>query len=99
MEENGKVMVTEEAIRVVERYVCSRCWGRLNTKPAGAHKELVYCFNQNCDGSGFVTRRYADEQRAQDRANYAEVMHNLKGIIPGKYDGKSSQDLLNELGF
>lgn len=96
----GQKMDRLLAARTVRKYVCARCWGRLN-QYFEQQETLVVCANPDCDGRGFVTRHYAEKQRQKSIDEKREVNKTLQemGIVENPHAGKSADQLIEELGF
>ena len=84
-------------------YVCAVCWGPLVTRSAGEVGFLeVHCVSgerDECDGQGFVTRKYADRRRTESEAELWEVRHNYPDLIERRVRLLNEQRILAELGF
>ena len=96
----GVIMSHDLAALTVDRYVCARCWCRLQ-EYFGSGQVWVACSNIDCDGDGFVTAYYADRQReysVTDKREVSVMLHEL-GIVQDPNANKSTQELLRELGF
>jgi hypothetical protein len=93
-------MTLLQATETVRDYVCARCYG-----PIAAHfnalRVWVVCANHGtrCNGSGYVTKAWAERQRSNSIGEAMEVRFTLRDIIPSKHAGKSEEQLLKELGF
>ena len=96
-------MDVRDARRFVERYRCSTCWGALEYYPDKDETNLaeVHCYNPDCSGAGFVSKSYVEKRRSQDEADYHEAKLNLREALhlPNPHEGKTPDQLINELGF
>lgn len=94
----GEILPYEKAIYTQKHYCCSRCYGQLGAYkiPGDTSHLRVMCWNPNCDGSGFVTKKYAEAQRQQSAGNYAEALWNLADILPTQ---TTPEQALKDLGF
>ena len=94
----GEIMPYEQAVFIQQHYCCARCYGQLGAYrvPGDTSKLKVLCWSPNCNGSGFVTRKYAETQRQQSAGNYAEALWNLSDILPNK---TTPDQALKDLGF
>lgn len=102
MDDNDKVFLTETyavATKFCTTHVCAGCWGELIIKPAENRMWRVICPDH--DGAGYVTRYYAEEQRKLSIGDLTEVNQVLRkaGIIKDPYEGKTTDDLIKDLGF
>lgn len=84
----------------IQRYVCARCWGHLIAFPEDGGWR-VECAKYGDEHAGYVTCHYADKRRESSVAEAWEVKDNLEslGVIQNPHKGKSSNQLLEELGF
>lgn len=90
------------ARETVQNYVCARCYGMLVTQKTDDYHELdVICVNKlegKCDGSGFVTKTYAERRVQESLVEYQEVIQNYPQLAPAKRQVTPKQ-ILSELGF
>lgn len=85
------------AEKIQREYVCQVCWGRLevvnydkSTKTAE-----VECQNPNCDGGGFVTKHYAEKQRAENKLQARDFIR-ICGESVGIEKKRMTKDEMNE---
>lgn len=92
-----------QAQKIERAYVCSSCWGPLIKIPAPKRQWFLICPHCGPEATrGYVTRAHAERRRLESRAEANEARRNLAGLMPGvdnPHEGKSPDDLLNELGF
>jgi len=85
---------------LVGRYVCAVCWGYV--MPTLVDHEIapvcVAAQAGQCDGVGFVTRKYAERRLAESRLELQEVYRNYPDLF-GPRPKRSEQQLMSELGF
>ncbi len=81
------------AERMAKDFVCSVCFGSI---AAGFDAESVWvvCRNPNCDGTGFVSKAYAQRRKTESRAEKWEAQNNLKDILPPSNANNLSEDEL-----
>ena len=87
------------AQHTINNYVCSACWGHLISFHEPERMTRVECHRCGTETPGFVTKYYSERRQAESTADKMDVLHNLRGIIPNPNEGKSTDDLLEELGF
>jgi len=90
------------AAKTVDRYVCSNCWGHLvETFGKDPSVSDVTCPVCGDDLKGFVSKYYAERRREESVGELMDVKHMLRqlGIVKNPHEGKSSGDILSELGF
>jgi hypothetical protein len=96
--DDNNIMSPRWAQRTIERYVCGRCWGGLQSDSIPESKRKhVYC--PTCgDGHGFVTRRTVEIRKEEDKLNAMVVKSNLRVYFdPGPR--KTPEQIIKELGF
>jgi hypothetical protein len=90
------------AILTVGRYVCSNCWGELETRadPRDYSLSFVVCKRCQDDTKGYVTRHFADRRRGESEFEKLEVTRMLQenGVLP-KPEKRTVGQNLKELGF
>ena len=90
------------AQHTMKHYVCARCWGHLEEVFIDG-EYVVRCAkgSDECDGKGFVTKFYASHRRQESTGEAMEIKQTLQtlGIIEDPLAGKSTEQLLSELGF
>lgn len=81
------------AERMAKDFVCSVCFGAI---AAGFDAESVWvvCRNPDCDGTGFVSKAYAEKRRRESFEERWDAQNNLKDILPSKKEKNSSEDEL-----
>lgn len=85
----------------INDYVCSNCWGHLLAYPMEDRMWLVICHRCGDETKGYVTRYYAEGRRSESHGEFVDVRVLLQGMgmIPNEHEGKSEEELLEELGF
>ena len=90
------------AILTVGRYVCSNCWGELETRadPRDYSMSFVICIKCQDDTKGYVTRYFANRRRGESEFEKLEVTRMLQeqGVLP-KPERKTIGENLRQLGF
>jgi DNA-directed RNA polymerase subunit RPC12/RpoP len=88
---------------IVRDYVCAHCWGMLTAEHAEDRANWIIKCVRCGDGVGFVSKYYIDKRKQTDRAEFQEVNNLLKSLNiiedTSKFDGKSNEQILEELGF
>ena len=81
---------------IIRDYVCSVCWGHLDL-----FNEHVECAKYGTEHEGYVTKHYAENRRQDDAGDFIDARHTLRaaGIIENPHEGKTADQLLDELGF
>jgi hypothetical protein len=88
------------ASKTVRDYVCSTCWGSLETEPQHGSPNWVVCCSTCDETRGFVSRYYTDERRTQDHFDALEVKKLLQDLeIIDRPPKKTEGQILEELGF
>ena len=82
-------------------YVCSNCWGHLLAYPMDNQLWLVICHRCGDETKGYVTKYFADGRRDESHGEKFEARRMLEemGIIQNEHAGKTSEELIKELGF
>lgn len=90
----------ELARKTVKRYACSNCWGELEMIPEGEGWQVL-CKKCGTETKGYVTQNYVNRRRAESDFEEVNVTHMLKkvGVLENPHAGKSTEQLLKELGF
>ena len=89
-----------EIDKFISRNVCSRCYGDLQKYPAKGRLWEAGC--PVCGDAWHETtiKRYTAEKRGQaGLAEIREVKSNLPDLFPNPHKGKSTEELIKELGF
>ena len=86
--------------KIIRDYVCSKCWGHLNARVSG-DELVVECASDPQEHSGFVTKHYVEQRRAESLGEYIEANELLKsiGVTKNPHAGKSADQLIKELGY
>jgi len=81
---------------IIRDYVCAICWGHLDL-----FNEQIECAKYGKDHEGFVTKHYAENRRQDDAGDFIEARQVLRdaGIVENPHEGKTTDQLLDELGF
>ena len=88
------------ADRTVKHYVCSSCWGHLIKIPALQRGFwIVECHRCREETKGYVTMAYAERRLSESSAEKMDVQINLRGILPNQHAGKTTTQILTEMGF
>lgn len=91
------------AQRTVRRYVCARCWGHLIIMDdRGADGLRAICPKNetgDCDGHGYVTKRYAERRKEESLSELYEVRDNYPDLEERKSIPATAEAILSELGF
>lgn len=85
----------------IRRYVCAVCWGLLIERRGADGEPEVVCYRHSlgeCDGSGYVTRRYADERQALSGFELNEVRRNYPELFPSEAL-LTEAEIMKHLGF
>lgn len=85
----------------LRNYVCSKCWGDLGSYRNTNGSYRVFCKNENCDGTGFHKRSYAEKALNENKLDAKEAKDNLRNVIPGLFpeNNKTADELVKLLGF
>jgi predicted amidophosphoribosyltransferase len=88
------------ARKTVKFYACSNCWGELESIPA-ENGYQVLCRKCGDDTKGYVTQGYVTRRRAESQFEEVNATHMLMkaGVLDNPHAGKSTEQLLKELGF
>ena len=93
-----QTMSVNLALHTANRYVCARCWHPLIVTHHDG-QDWVECSNAaNCDGQGYVTRRYAQKRLEQSQLDLLDAKQNIGFILP-KQEKRSEKLIMSELGF
>ena len=95
----GRIVSANEARNLVNNYACGQCWNRLIDIYLGDEKSFVFCSNENCNANYFHSKKGIELARQMDRSNAIEARYNLREILHNPQEGKSVEELLNELGY
>jgi len=79
--------------------LCAQCWGPLTTDfERGATRKKYKAFCHKCgEGRGFVTRKYAEQRRAESYAEANEAARNLGKILGVEEDKQLTKDAIKAL--
>ena len=88
------------AYKTVKRYSCSNCWGELEMLLEG-DKYRVLCKSCGAETKGYVTQYFVTRRRAESEFECVNATHMLRkaGVLENPHAGKSTEQLLRELGF
>ena len=88
------------AQKIVRDYVCSKCWGHLIARIENG-EYVIECATDGQEHSGFVTKYYVERRRAESLGEYIEAndLLNKIGVTKSPHAGKTSKQLLDELGY
>lgn len=92
----------EYALKTVNKYGCSTCWGDLEMKvdiKTGLY--TVNCKSCGEETRGYVTKYYIERRRSESVGEERDVRRMLvkQHILPDPSAGKTNSDLIHELGF
>ena len=89
------------ARKTVKFYACSNCWGELEMQPAENGQYRVVCKACQNETKGYVTQYFVNRRRAESEFEELDATHLLRkiGVLDNPHAGKSTQQLLEELGF
>lgn len=95
-----EILSVELARKTVKHYLCSNCWGELEAIPEGDGFKAL-CRSCGADTKGYVTQRYVTRRRAESEFEKVNATHMLirAGVLDNPHAGKSTKQLLEELGF
>lgn len=90
----------EFARKTVKFYACSNCWGELEMIPA-ENGYQVLCKKCGPETKGYVTQNFVNRRRAESEFEEVNATHMLTkaGVLENPHAGKSTEQLLKELGF
>jgi DNA-directed RNA polymerase subunit RPC12/RpoP len=86
--------------KTVKFYACSNCWGDLEAIPAEEGYQVL-CRKCGPETKGYVTQNYVNRRRAESEFEEVNATHMLMkvGVLENPHAGKSTDQLLKELGF
>lgn len=91
------------ARKTVKHYACSNCWGELEMIPDEAQPDLyqVKCKKCGDETKGYVTQHYVERRRSESQFEEVNATHMLMkaGVLDNPLAGKTTEQLLKELGF
>lgn len=97
MSTRAVIINNELAQLMVRDYCCAGCYGHLNSYPEPDRMTRLVC--DKCgDGRGFVTKFWASKRQGESLGELMDVRINLRGVLPNPYQGKSAEQLLEEMG-
>lgn len=88
------------ARKTVKFYACSNCWGELEMIPdCDGYK--VLCRKCGDETKGYVTQHYVNRRRSESAFEEVNTSHMLIkiGVLDNPLAGKTTSELLKELGF
>jgi hypothetical protein len=97
-ERRAVFLEANQALIVRERYVCAKCWGHLNVYFTPGEADGRVTCDQCGDGSGFVTKRFAERRRQASRGEAIEVRELLARIGVTPHVVRTAEELLAEIG-
>lgn len=88
------------ARKTVKFYACSSCWGELEMTPKGDKFEVT-CKKCAAETKGYVTQYFVNRRRGESEFEQMDATRLLQKleIIPNPHKGKTTEQLLKELGF
>jgi DNA-directed RNA polymerase subunit RPC12/RpoP len=88
------------ARKTVRHYACSACWGELELIPVETGYKVL-CRKCGEETKGYVTQNYVNRRRAESAFEEVNATHMLMraGVLENPHAGKSTEQLLKELGF
>lgn len=90
------------AVMTVKRYVCSMCWGELETvpDPSDVTAHFVLCKRCKEETRGYITKYFADHRRSESIGEERDVIRLLQTVgIFQKPPRRSVEQNLKDLGF
>jgi DNA-directed RNA polymerase subunit RPC12/RpoP len=95
-----QILNDELTRKTVKFYACSSCWGDLEAIPAEDGYQVL-CRKCGPETKGYVTQGYVNRRRAESEFEEVNVTHMLmkSGTIENPHAGKTTAQLLKELGF
>lgn len=91
------------ARKTVKHYACSSCWGELEMNPDPKQADLYQVTCKKCqdETKGYVTQYYVNRRRSESQFEEVNATHMLMkaGVLENPHAGKSTEQLLKELGF
>jgi DNA-directed RNA polymerase subunit RPC12/RpoP len=92
------IMSPNWARRTVERYVCARCWSKLEDHAIeGSQRRHVTC--PECgDGCGFITLRTMEIRQENNKLDAIVVRSNLRHLF-NNGPQKTVEEMIKDLGF
>jgi hypothetical protein len=94
------IMSEGMAIRAVDKYVCSNCWGilyRIPHRPSGHWQ--VQCGSCQEQTRGFVSKYWVEKRRQDDHFAKIDVTRMLVDIGVMEGSSKTEDQIMTELGF
>jgi len=90
-----------EVDKYIARHVCALCYGDLIKRPVSNPRGWEVSCPVCGDAWKFntVTRRYAERLGQQALADYRDARRRFTDIVPSSVAGKSSAQILKELGY
>lgn len=87
--------------KVIRDYVCSVCWSSLTAWYHDVEFDLVACARYPEEHRGYHSKVYVEKVRQEDAALAIDAKHALEkvGVLENPHAGKSTKELLSELGF
>lgn len=95
----SEILPHNQAILTERDYCCAICWSHLLLRPAEGHAWSVECAVYGDEHNGFVTKFYADSRRSASIGEIIEINQMLREINVLPKSGRTTQQLLTELGF
>jgi len=86
--------------KVIKNYVCATCWSNLTAWNQG-DLDLVACARYPEEHRGFHSKRYVERVSQEDAGLAIEAKQALykAGVLEDPHKGKTTKQLLDELGF
>lgn len=89
-----------EIDKFIRRRVCARCYGDLMKRPAPKRTWEAYCPECGEAWGGLTISRWTAEHRGQRALSEAlEVRVTLADLFPNPHKGKTTEQLIRELGM
>jgi hypothetical protein len=86
------------AQNTVADFVCSACWGHLVEHPTD-NGVMVLCGACGEETKGYVSKRYVERRRNESQVERLDAKSVLKNVIKSPLSGKSTDQLLQDLGY
>jgi hypothetical protein len=95
-----RLLSEAEIGKFIKHYVCARCYGDLQLRFAENRSYEALC--PTCGdawGSTVICRSTAERRAQQGMSEIREVRRNLSDLFPNPHHGKTSEQLITEIGY
>jgi hypothetical protein len=86
------------AQNIVSYFLCSQCWGHLVARPTDTGV-MVLCGSCGEETKGYVSKRYVERRQQESQVERIDAKIVLKSVIKSPLSGKSTDQLLQDLGY